>query len=280
MRLPDKGSVYDYAWNAGGWVPWSSMMGSSSEFRIEANARIQEIIVPTIDSARYTILTQLFARARIPGLFVGPTGTGKSAYITKALAAMNKDAYAPLVISFSAQTSASQTREIIDAKLVRGTTASRHLRTLIGRAGSQTERRVRPARQPHLRDLHRRPEHAKAGAIRRAAAAGAAATVPGPRRMVRAAAHTHRARVCACVPGATDPPCARARYDVGDASFRTMLDTTVVCAMGPPGGGRNPITSRLTRHFSHVTMTPFDDASLTTIFTAILHWHLGRRSCR
>jgi dynein heavy chain len=44
-------------------------------------------------------------------------------------------------------------------------------------------------------------------------------------------------------------------------SFRKLVDMTFVCAMGPPGGGRNPITARLKRHFNFVSFVELEDDS-------------------
>ena len=44
-------------------------------------------------------------------------------------------------------------------------------------------------------------------------------------------------------------------------SFRNLVDITFVCAMGPPGGGRNPITPRLARHFNYLSFTELEDSS-------------------
>jgi dynein heavy chain len=40
--------------------------------------------------------------------------------------------------------------------------------------------------------------------------------------------------------------------------------------MGPPGGGRSPITKRLERHFNIVTYTNLGKESITMIFSKIV----------
>ena len=46
--------------------------------------------------------------------------------------------------------------------------------------------------------------------------------------------------------------------------------------MGPPGGGRNTITSRFTRHFNIISIDGFDDNTMTRIFTSIVDWHFAK----
>ncbi|XP_074644244.1 dynein axonemal heavy chain 1-like [Tubulanus polymorphus] len=54
--------------------------------------------------------------------------------------------------------------------------------------------------------------------------------------------------------------------------FRHLVDVNFICAMGPPGGGRNPVTSRLTRHFNYLAFTEMEDHSKKRIFGTILDW--------
>ncbi|XP_012937339.1 dynein heavy chain 3, axonemal [Aplysia californica] len=64
-------------------------------------------------------------------------------------------------------------------------------------------------------------------------------------------------------------------YDKKDTSKLFLTDVLFVSAMGPPGGGRNDITSRFTRHLNIISIDEFDDSIMTKIFTAITDWHFG-----
>uniref|UniRef100_A0A8C5KDU7 Dynein axonemal heavy chain 1 n=1 Tax=Jaculus jaculus TaxID=51337 RepID=A0A8C5KDU7_JACJA len=67
-------------------------------------------------------------------------------------------------------------------------------------------------------------------------------------------------------------------------AFKNLVDINFVCAMGPPGGGRNAITPRLTRHFNYLSFIEMDEVSKKHIFSTILRcWMdglLGERSYR
>jgi len=64
-------------------------------------------------------------------------------------------------------------------------------------------------------------------------------------------------------------------YDLKDNKhpFRKFVDTMLIAAMGPPGGGRSFITPRFQRHFNIVAFAFFEEQTMKGIFSAILKWY-------
>lgn len=58
--------------------------------------------------------------------------------------------------------------------------------------------------------------------------------------------------------------------------FRHVMDTLLLCAMGPAGGGRNPLTQRFTRHFNVFSVPMFDETTLKKIFGRLSDWILNK----
>ena len=117
--LPRRGSIFDCVWEKKGqgkWVMWEDKI--EKKYVIPDKSRVSEIVVPTIDTCRYTYLLNLSIEHRKHLLFVGPTGTGKTVYINaKLMKGLDSDAYKIIQLGFSAQTSAAGTQSIIDGKL-------------------------------------------------------------------------------------------------------------------------------------------------------------------
>ncbi|KAJ3049383.1 Dynein heavy chain 7, axonemal [Rhizophlyctis rosea] len=230
--IPGAGMVYDYVFEkerkfGGTWKLWTDTIG---KFDIPAKAKFNSITVPTIDTARYSYLLELYITHNKQVLFVGPTGTGKSVYINnKLLSGLPSAVYSPVFINFSAQTSANQTQDIILSKLDkrrRGVFGPPHgKKCVIFVDDLNMPAREKYGAQPPIELLRQWMDH---GQI----------------------------------------------YDLKDTSIMQLVDIQFVAAMGPPGGGRNPVTSRFLRHFNTVGITTFDEPTMKHIFGTIVEWHL------
>lgn len=63
-----------------------------------------------------------------------------------------------------------------------------------------------------------------------------------------------------------------------DKQFKEIIDMILVCAMGPPGGGKNPVTYRFLRHFNLISINNFEEQVLCRIFTKLMDWHIKRNN--
>ena len=82
VPFPNEGEVYDYHFikeGLGKWVPWNDSLLNVPP--IPRDTQFNSIIIPTVDTVRYTYLMDMLVKHGKPVLIVGPTGTGKSVYI-------------------------------------------------------------------------------------------------------------------------------------------------------------------------------------------------------
>ncbi len=64
-------------------------------------------------------------------------------------------------------------------------------------------------------------------------------------------------------------------YDLKEKVWKSIVDTTMVTAQGPAGGGKNVVTPRFIRHFQIFCFAEFNDVTLKRIFNTIVKWHFG-----
>ena len=89
IYVPDRGQIFDYKYvtKAGGtdgqWISWNDLIDKSES--ISDKMQPSEIIVKTMDTMRYSFLLFQNLLNKIPTLFCGQTGTGKSVYIKNVL---------------------------------------------------------------------------------------------------------------------------------------------------------------------------------------------------
>nr|XP_014091747.2 dynein heavy chain 12, axonemal isoform X1 [Bactrocera oleae] len=118
ISVPVEGLIVDYVYvfkQRGAWKSWTEL---SKRMDVEENS--MGVQVPTLDTARYIHLLEMHIKNKRKMLLVGPTGTGKSAYIQNYL--MNKidrDTIESAFITFTVMITANQTQELLISKLVK-----------------------------------------------------------------------------------------------------------------------------------------------------------------
>ena len=115
--FPNTNLVYDFKLDPqkGKWMPWMKGSGGSVPQGVTSYT---DIMIDTIDTVRNEFLVKILVKNKSHVLLNGETGTGKSVATKKLLTeTLLPTEYMPIFVSFSAQTSANQTQDIIDGKL-------------------------------------------------------------------------------------------------------------------------------------------------------------------
>uniref|UniRef100_UPI00398E963E dynein axonemal heavy chain 3-like n=1 Tax=Pristiophorus japonicus TaxID=55135 RepID=UPI00398E963E len=128
LQIPKNGNVFDFVYLKkifSSWCMWRDLVTAVDiEQTVKADGkdfdlRLSDIIVNTMETAMQTYFLEKLLLQDKPLLFVGPTGTGKTAVTNRFLRQLPAEKYAICQINFSAQTSANQTQDIILTRLER-----------------------------------------------------------------------------------------------------------------------------------------------------------------
>lgn len=103
----ERGTVFEWFFdkkNNGTWVSWSDIFEKQ---QIAVNAKVSELMIQTNDSCCQRFFLKTCLANQLPVLFVGPTGTGKSAVVLDHLIGLPKEKFLANIVNFSARTSAA-----------------------------------------------------------------------------------------------------------------------------------------------------------------------------
>ena len=233
-----KGLVYDHTYDAAEsrWKPW---MATVPPFAIDAKTNFQmdynSIIVPTDASVCYASLVGTLLDGNKHLLCVGPTGTGKTVTVAQKLATGLAAKYEPIMMAFSAQTSANQTQDILDGKFEKrrqGKDKDTGLEftmwgPMMGKAfvifvdDFNMPMREKYGAQPPLELMRQMVDHG-------------------------------------------------GWYDRKTLKWKAIVDVALLGAMGPPGGGRQVVTNRMLRHMHFISFVDMSSEEIKGIFNTIV----------
>lgn len=103
--FPERASIFDWIFdkrNNGSWINWLDTADKVQQ--IPFNAKPSELIIQTNQSCCQRFFLKLYQDNKLPLLFVGPTGTGKTAVVLDHLMNLPKEKFLPNVVNFSART--------------------------------------------------------------------------------------------------------------------------------------------------------------------------------
>jgi dynein heavy chain len=127
VSIPTDATVYDFVYDppTNTWRRWASIIDPFSiSDKTNFQADYNSLIVPTAASICYTSLLNTLLLAKMHTLIVGQTGTAKSVVVNNKLGKLDSKylgtgpcpGFEPILMAFSAQTSANQTQNILDGK--------------------------------------------------------------------------------------------------------------------------------------------------------------------
>ncbi|XP_041455872.1 dynein heavy chain 10, axonemal-like [Lytechinus variegatus] len=113
-------TVYQYFFDKqkNKWIAWSKVV---PKYVHDPEKRFNEILVPTVDTVRNTWVLEQMLSVKQPVLFVGDTGTSKTATIQDFLRNLDQDSHLILSINFSSRTTSMDVQRNLEANVEKRT---------------------------------------------------------------------------------------------------------------------------------------------------------------
>ena len=101
--MPDKKiSIFDFYFDMRReWVNWKDEV---KQYETPEGTKFSKILVPTIDTKKFSYTLDMMVKCKYPCMFVGESGTAKSVIISNYLGSLSSDEYMKLEINFSSRT--------------------------------------------------------------------------------------------------------------------------------------------------------------------------------
>ncbi|CAM9165960.1 unnamed protein product, partial [Chrysoparadoxa australica] len=237
VRLPPTGMVYDYfvEVTTKEFAPWSGIV---APFVYNPLDSYFQMVVPTVDTTRFSYLFSRLISQNKPAFVTGMTGTGKTVMVQALLSQLEplpEDGglgLLPVTINFSAQTSSRVTQAMMEGKL------EKKRKNLLGApAGRKVVFFVDDVNMPIVEEY------------------GAQAPVELVRQFLD----------------------FKGFYDRDKLFWKDISDTLIFTGAAPPGGGRSKVTPRFVRHFNVFCVPPGSSAAMSLIFNSMLGGFLSTK---
>lgn len=229
------GLCYDYLLNKEKmeFKDWNTIV---PKFVYSPDLPFFQLVVPTVDTTRFSYLLTELIKIGKAVFFTGVTGTGKTVIMESTLDQLKMPIeegghlFFPIQLTFSARTSSYVTQNTIENSL------QKIRKNLLGPTAPSHHAII------SIDDINM-PAVEKYGA-------------QPPIELIRQFI-TYKGF-----------------YDRKQLFWKDIINTSLVAAAAPPGGGRNHITQRLTRHFNIFSLPQASIESLTLIFSNIVNGFL------
>ena len=100
------------------WKSWKEKIDSiDRDINFDECNEFHEIIVPTVDSMQTNNFLKILVQNKLNACFIGPTGTGKTAYVSRFIKSLDIEHFICTYLCLSAKTTCNQIQEIIESKL-------------------------------------------------------------------------------------------------------------------------------------------------------------------